>query len=157
MAPWPVNGESVHCRVEHHTYRLVCYFLMCSIKMKCILGILCSLLLTFYHTQANDVTGCGGFVVSSVNINYSPIKIKLYTGQGVLKFQTDCAPNNGYYFIPLMESHGDYVVQIEGPKGWAFEPAQVPFTFDGKTDICSKNTDINFVFKGFSIFGKVCQ
>ncbi|KAH9388587.1 Nodal modulator [Tyrophagus putrescentiae] len=125
--------------------------------MKCrILRILwCCLLLTAYCAQANDVTGCGGFVVSSVNINYSPIKIKLYTGQGVLKFQTDCAPNNGYYFIPLMESHGDYVVQIEGPKGWSFEPTQVPFYFDGKTDICSKQTDVNFVFKGFSIFGKV--
>lgn len=73
----------------------------------------------------------------------------------MLKFQTDCAPNNGYYFIPLMESHGDYVVQIEGPKGWSFEPTQVPFYFDGKTDICSKQTDVNFVFKGFSIFGKV--
>ena len=48
--------------------------------MKCrILRILwCCLLLTAYCAQANDVTGCGGFVVSSVNINYSPIKIKLY-------------------------------------------------------------------------------
>lgn len=41
-----------------------------------ILAILSSLLLTA-HT--NDVTGCGGFVVSSVNINLgAPIKIKLY-------------------------------------------------------------------------------
>ena len=77
-----------------------------------------------------------------------------YTGRGVLKYTSDCAPNNGYYFIPLYDN-GDYKLRIEPPNGWSFDPMEVSFDFNGKTDICSKQTDVNFVFKGFSIFGKV--
>ena len=29
--------------------------------------------------------------------------MKLYTKQGVLKYKTDCAPNNGYFLIPLYD------------------------------------------------------
>ena len=29
--------------------------------------------------------------------------MKLYTKQGVLKHKTDCAPNNGYFLIPLYD------------------------------------------------------
>ena len=84
VAPPLVSGISArHCArlASSHSFTgdSSAVFLMCFFKMKCrILGILCCLLLNAYRTQANDVTGCGGFVVSSVNINYSPIKIKLY-------------------------------------------------------------------------------
>jgi len=46
-------------------------------------------------------------------------------------------------------------LQIEPPAGWSFEPKEVILNVDGVTDYCSKGKDINFVFKGFAITGKV--
>ncbi|XP_063286390.1 BOS complex subunit NOMO3-like [Pelobates fuscus] len=100
------------------------------------------------------VVGCGGFVKSEVDINYSLIEIKLYTKQGTLKYQTDCAPNNGYFMIPLYDK-GDFVLKIEPPLGWSFEPTSVPLHVDGVNDICTKGGDVNFVFTGFMVNGKV--
>ncbi|XP_019744926.1 nodal modulator 1 [Hippocampus comes] len=100
------------------------------------------------------VVACGGFVKSDVEINYSLIEIKLYTKQGSLKYHTDCAPNNGYFTIPLYDK-GDFVLKIEPPLGWSFEPTSVDLHVDGVTDICKKEEDINFVFTGFSISGMV--
>ncbi|XP_062999602.1 BOS complex subunit NOMO1-like [Elgaria multicarinata webbii] len=100
------------------------------------------------------VVGCGGFVKSDVEINYSLIEIKLYTKHGTLKYQTDCAPNNGYFMIPLYDK-GDFVLKIEPPLGWTFEPTSVDIHVDGINDICTKGGDINFVFTGFSVNGKV--
>lgn len=100
------------------------------------------------------VVGCGGFVKSDVEINYSLIEIKLYTKHGTLKYQTDCAPNNGYFMIPLYDK-GDFVLKIEPPLGWSFEPTSVELYVDGISDICTKGGDINFVFTGFSVNGKV--
>lgn len=34
---------------------------------------------------------------------FSVLQIKLYTKQGSLKYQTDCAPINGYFMIPLYD------------------------------------------------------
>ncbi|XP_015215763.2 BOS complex subunit NOMO1 [Lepisosteus oculatus] len=105
--------------------------------------------------RAEDiVVGCGGFVKSDVEINYSLIEIKLYTKQGSLKYQTDCAPINGYFMIPLYDK-GDFVLKIEPPVGWSFEPNSVELHVDGVTDICTKGEDINFVFTGFSVSGMV--
>ncbi|XP_043945088.1 nodal modulator 1-like isoform X1 [Protopterus annectens] len=105
--------------------------------------------------SADDiVVGCGGFVKSDVEINYSLIEIKLYTKQGTLKYQTDCAPINGYFMIPLYDK-GDFVLKIDPPAGWSFEPTSVDIHVDGVNDICTKGEDINFVFTGFSINGKV--
>ncbi|CAO2632966.1 Nodal modulator 1 [Lemmus lemmus] len=100
------------------------------------------------------VVGCGGFVKSDVEINYSLIEIKLYTKHGTLKYQTDCAPNNGYFMIPLYDK-GDFILKIEPPLGWSFEPTSVELHVDGVSDICTKGGDINFVFTGFSVNGKV--
>ncbi|MBN3280176.1 NOMO1 protein, partial [Polyodon spathula] len=100
------------------------------------------------------VVGCGGFVKSDLEINYSLIEIKLYTKQGSLKYQTDCAPINGYFMIPLYDK-GDFVLKIEPPLGWSFEPTSVALHVDGVTDICTKGEDINFVFTGFSVSGTV--
>ncbi|KAG8188601.1 hypothetical protein JTE90_005956 [Oedothorax gibbosus] len=102
----------------------------------------------------DDIFGCGGFVKSNFGINYSRVEIKLYTKQGSLKYHTDCAPNNGYYLIPLYDK-GDYVLKIEPPSGWSFEPSSVPLHVDGTTDPCSLNHDINFNFKGFTLSGEV--
>ncbi|XP_036042934.1 nodal modulator 1 isoform X2 [Onychomys torridus] len=100
------------------------------------------------------VVGCGGFVKSDVEINYSLIEVRLYTKHGTLKYQTDCAPNNGYFMIPLYDK-GDFILKIEPPLGWSFEPTSVELHVDGVSDICTKGGDVNFVFTGFSVNGKV--
>ncbi|XP_034043318.1 nodal modulator 1 [Thalassophryne amazonica] len=113
--------------------------------LNCILGL---------GSSDDIVVACGGFVKSEVEINYSLIEIKLYTKQGSLKYQTDCAPINGYFMIPLYDK-GDFVLKIEPPLGWSFEPTSVDLYVDGVSDICTKEEDINFVFTGFSISGVV--
>lgn len=44
---------------------------------------------------------------------------------------------------------------MEPPPGWSFTPNKIDISVDGKSDLCSKGKDINFVFKGFGIAGKV--
>lgn len=44
---------------------------------------------------------------------------------------------------------------MEPPPGWSFEPTKINLAIDRKNDICSKGQDINFIFKGFGITGKV--
>ncbi|XP_028256161.1 LOW QUALITY PROTEIN: nodal modulator 1-like [Parambassis ranga] len=115
----------------------------------------CVIYSQFLTVSSDDiVVACGGFVKSDVEINYSLIEIKLYTKQGSLKYQTDCAPINGYFMIPLYDK-GDFVLKIEPPLGWSFEPTSVDLHVDGVTDICTKEEDINFVFTGFSVSGAV--
>lgn len=76
------------------------------------------------------------------------------TKQGSLKDKTDCSPSNGYYFLPIYDK-GEYLLSIAPPPGWSFEPEHVELNFDGKNDVCSQGKDVNFVFKGFGITGKV--
>uniref|UniRef100_A0A667XUU7 NODAL modulator 1 n=1 Tax=Myripristis murdjan TaxID=586833 RepID=A0A667XUU7_9TELE len=117
--------------------------------------LLCIIYCQFMAVSSDDiVVACGGFVKSDVEINYSLIEIKLYTKQGSLKYQTDCAPINGYFMIPLYDK-GDFVLKIEPPLGWSFEPTSVDLHVDGVNDICTKEEDINFVFTGFSVSGTV--
>ncbi|KAI7807708.1 BOS complex subunit NOMO1 [Triplophysa rosa] len=123
------------------------------------IGELAIFILSFWHVIvvncADDIlVGCGGFVKSDVEINYSLIEIKLYTKQGSLKYQTDCAPFNGYFMIPLYDK-GDFVLKIEPPSGWSFEPTTVDLHVDGINDICTKEQDINFLFTGFSVLGTI--
>jgi hypothetical protein len=47
------------------------------------------------------------------------------------------------------------VCQVSAPTGWNFEPTEVSLTVDGETDACSTGKDINFVFVGFAVSGKV--
>ncbi|KAH9504323.1 Nodal modulator 2 [Bulinus truncatus] len=107
-------------------------------------------------SSADGVLGCGGFVKSDVDINYSLVEVKLYTPHGSIKYQTDCAPNTGYYLIPLYDK-GDYILKAEPPKGWGFEPVSVELKVDGENDPCSKGEDVNFKFTGFSINGVVAS
>ena len=50
---------------------------------------------------------------------------------------------------------GDYVLKVEPPPGWTFRPDSVALSIDGTTDPCSMNQDINFLFTGFGVVGKV--
>ncbi|CAL9700722.1 unnamed protein product [Knipowitschia caucasica] len=124
------------------------------------MGLILLVVFSFIYSQLSTaasediVVACGGFVKSDVEINYSLIEIKLYTKQGSLKYQTDCAPINGYFMIPLYDK-GDFVLKIEPPLGWSFEPTAVDLHIDGVNDICTKEQDINFVFTGFSVSGTV--
>ncbi|XP_011299165.1 nodal modulator 1 [Fopius arisanus] len=101
-----------------------------------------------------EILGCGGFIKSHASIDYSKVHIKLYTKSGSLKDQTECAPNNGYYFLPLYDK-GEYILKVVPPRGWSFEPTEISLDVDGTTDICSQGKDINFTFKGFGIAGRV--
>lgn len=118
-------------------------------------SILLGLVLVANLCAANDVFGCGGFIKNAnSDLDFSKVEVGLYNPQGSLKIKTDCSPSNGYYFIPLY-GKGDYVLKVIPPPGWSFEPEQVAIKFDGTTDICSQGKDVNFIFKGFGITGKV--
>ncbi|XP_068626360.1 BOS complex subunit NOMO3 [Battus philenor] len=104
--------------------------------------------------NSNEILGCGGFVKSHVNLDFSKIEIGLYTKEGILKEKTECAPTNGYYFLPMYE-HGEYVLKVHPPAGWSFEPSQVELLVNGESDRCSTGQDINFAFNGFGITGRV--
>lgn len=104
--------------------------------------------------NSDEVQGCGGYVKSDVEINFSQVGIKLYTAQGSLKYETECAPNDGYYFMPVYDQ-GQYVIKVAPPSGWSVEPSKVAVTLDGQNDPCSRKEDINFHFKGFAVLGKV--
>ncbi|UXI20244.1 homeobox protein ceh-1-like [Sarcoptes scabiei] len=115
-----------------------------------------SIALSLLEVQSNDsdVVGCGGYVMSNVSINLESIQIQLMTDRSIIKYTSECAPNNGYYFIPLYD-HGSYKLKVLAPSGWMFEPDELNLEFDGVNDLCSKQIDINFIFKGYTIFGKV--
>jgi hypothetical protein len=67
---------------------------------------------------------------------------------------TDCAPNNGYYFLPVSsEDRGQFVLKVNTLL--KVEPADFEVNIDGETDSCSKNVDMNFKFIGFGIAGSV--
>ncbi|XP_035910443.1 nodal modulator 1 [Anopheles stephensi] len=114
-----------------------------------------ALVLLFGYSSADEVFGCGGFV-KNVNseLDLSKVEVGLFTAQGSLKIKTECSPSNGYYFIPVYDK-GMYVLKVIPPPGWSFEPEQVEIKFDGLTDKCSLGKDVNFLFKGFGITGRV--
>ena len=75
---------------------------------------------------------------------------------------TDCAPNNGYYFLPIQPSDltgpgsTNFRLTARPPTGWKIKPEEgVVLAVDGATDACSTNKDINFEFVGFGITGSV--
>ena len=67
---------------------------------------------------------------------------------------TDCAPHNGYFLLPIY-TKGPIIIKLLPPDGWTFEPSELSFNVDGTTDVCSKGEDLNFLFKGFTVTGKV--
>ncbi|CAF3870395.1 unnamed protein product [Rotaria magnacalcarata] len=112
---------------------------------------------SYGKTQQNsDVIGCGGFIKSETDINYKVVRIQLITKDGIPIYTTEAAPVNGYYMIPVYE-HGEYILKLLPPPGWSFEPTQFELNIDGETDSCTLNYDLNFVFKGFGLAGRVCN
>eukprot|EP01114_Cavostelium_apophysatum_P010153 TRINITY_DN2361_c0_g1_i6.p1 TRINITY_DN2361_c0_g1~~TRINITY_DN2361_c0_g1_i6.p1 ORF type:complete len:1184 (-),score=357.86 TRINITY_DN2361_c0_g1_i6:30-3581(-) len=115
-----------------------------------------------------QILGCGGFVKASADLSklltkkmdYSQIKVKLTTPDGVLKETTEVAPSS-YYFLPISkEDRGRrFILRLEGPSGWSFEPAQAQVQIGDQGQCNSpqqtEGGDINFYFTGFGITGKV--
>ncbi|KAK1574965.1 hypothetical protein Q3G72_001403 [Acer saccharum] len=112
--------------------------------------------------SADSIHGCGGFVEASSSLiksrkttdsrlDYSHITVELRTLDGLVKDSTQCAPN-GYYFIPVYDK-GSFVIKINGPEGWSWDPVKVPVTIDDSG--CNGNEDINFRFTGFTLSGKI--
>ncbi|XP_011500341.1 PREDICTED: nodal modulator 3 [Ceratosolen solmsi marchali] len=119
------------------------------------LGLVLIVFLLVQRCRTDEILGCGGFMKSHADIDFSQITVKLYTKSGSLKDQTECAPNTGYYFLPVYDK-GEYLLKLEPPRGWSFEPTKVILNIDGSnSDLCSQGKDINFIFKGFGITGKV--
>ncbi|CAI4230520.1 unnamed protein product [Auanema sp. JU1783] len=101
-----------------------------------------------------DIHSCGGFVRSSIGLDYSKVQVKLLTPEGHLKHEEDLNPQNGYYMIPIYNK-GKYSLKVSAPEGWYFEPEKIDIDLDGSTDPCSRNEDINFSLTAFSINGVV--
>merc|ERR1719167_1893536 len=78
---------------------------------------------------SDDVIGCGGFIKASKVLDFSRINVQLYSRAGSLKFETECAPNNGYFFIPVYEK-GSYTIKVSPPLGWQFSPSEVVVDID---------------------------
>ncbi|XP_061366169.1 uncharacterized protein LOC133309420 [Gastrolobium bilobum] len=123
------------------------------------------LIITTYSisaVSADSIYGCGGFVEASsslvksrkqtdAKLDYSHVTVELQTVDGLVKDRTQCAPN-GYYFIPVYDK-GSFVIKINGPEGWSWDPEKVPVVVDNHG--CNGNEDINFRFTGFTISGRV--
>ena len=133
------------------------------------------------RASSGEVMGCGGFVKSSKsNIDLSRIQVSLFEKRNnILRYNismprnsydwfhiiffvfrkvetTDCAPNNGYFFLPLSpDDKGSFLLKAIPPRGWKVEPAEFEIEIDGQTDLCSQGKDINFEFIGFGITGSV--
>ncbi|KAJ1412555.1 Immunoglobulin-like fold [Sesbania bispinosa] len=126
---------------------------------------LCLLFIATYSislASADSIYGCGGFVQASsslvksrkqtdAKLDYSQVTVELQTVDGLVKDRTQCAPN-GYYFIPVYDK-GSFVIKVNGPEGWSWDPEKVPVVVDNQG--CNGNEDINFRFTGFTISGRV--
>lgn len=128
------------------------------------LNFIVTLLILLHCTSAfaDSIHGCGGFIEASSSLiksrkasdsklDYSHITIELQTLDGLVKDRTQCAPN-GYYFIPVYDK-GSFIIKVQGPEGWSWEPEKVPIVVDHTG--CNANEDINFRFTGFSLSGRV--
>lgn len=61
---------------------------------------------------------------------------------------------SGFFVLPIYDK-GLYSIRVAAPAGYSFEPEEISLNFDGVNDICSQKKDVNFMFKGFGITGKV--
>lgn len=55
---------------------------------------------------------------SKTKVDFTVVKIKLVSRDGVLKDSTECAPT-GHFFVPTYDK-GSFFLEIEGPSGWNF-------------------------------------
>eukprot|EP00961_Rhodomonas_salina_P142511 1918703-Rhodomonas_salina.2 len=126
--------------------------------VRCLFACLFAVLLREGFAQ-DDTMGCGGFVrvgggmEGTKKADLSPVRAKLYTKSGVLKGETECAPN-GYYYLPLYDK-GEYLIKLEAPPGWLLEPEQQSVSTD-PAGPCAQGIDLNFNIVGFALAGRVC-
>lgn len=76
-----------------------------------------------------------------------------FNKQGNLKEKTEVS-ETGFFVLPIYDK-GLYTIRVAADTGYSFEPEEISLNFDGVNDICSQKKDVNFVFKGFGITGKV--
>uniref|UniRef100_A0A8C4QP48 Nodal modulator n=1 Tax=Eptatretus burgeri TaxID=7764 RepID=A0A8C4QP48_EPTBU len=101
----------------------------------------------------DELLGCGGFVKSDVELDFSLIEVReeFVMFFGVLR--TAVSPSGHVWVICWIQ--GDFILTIEPPQGWSFEPSRVELQVDGHSDRCSRGEDIDFTFQGFAITGQV--
>ncbi len=88
--------------------------------METALGVCALLAVALTQLAAGKIISCGGFIKSSVpGIDLSSVRVKLFTAQENLKYETECNPSTGYYMIPIY-TKGKYRLQVVGPEGWIF-------------------------------------
>ncbi|EGD83695.1 hypothetical protein PTSG_04300 [Salpingoeca rosetta] len=104
-------------------------------------------------TEGDDVLGCGGAVLSPTPINFAAVEVVLLQDGEELQ-RTECAPHNGYYFLPI-DKPGTYELHIDAPAEWNFDSRQATIAFNGESDKCSRGEDINFSFTGLDVKGQV--
>lgn len=115
-----------------------------------------------FSAATETIHGCGGFVEASPDLakarkpsdpklDYSHITVELQTLDGLVKDKVQCAPN-GYYFLPVYDK-GTFSLHVKGPPGWSWSPHHVSVVADHNG--CNNNEDINFLYTGFSLTGKV--
>ncbi|KAJ3439813.1 nodal modulator 1-related [Anaeramoeba flamelloides] len=115
-------------------------------------------LLGFLTCNDQFPTQCEGYVKfpedlsSEIKIDFSEIRVELYNPNGILKEITEC-DENGYYVIPLYDSFGEYILSINAPERWSFTPQQVKIQTIKGINTCL--ADVNFIFSGIEVFGKV--
>ena len=109
--------------------------------------------LTLAHAEG-DVVVCGGFIKSSTKIPFAEVKVGVFSVDGILKESTECAPHNGYFLLPLY-TKGQVSVRVMPPEGWTFAPDQISLDIDGVSDPCTRGEDLNFIFQGFTVSGRV--
>ncbi|KAK4337842.1 hypothetical protein RND71_042329 [Anisodus tanguticus] len=81
---------------------------------------------------------------SDPKLDYSNIIVELRTLDCLVKERTHGAPN-GYHFIPVYDK-GSFLIKVNGPEGWSWDPEQVPVVIDHTG--CTGNEDINFIIVG---------
>ena len=119
-----------------------------------------SILLLFVSVtfSTEEVSGCNGVIQSDYAIDFSAIKVNLYDKERILKYATECAPMDGYFFIPLTELERiEQLIYIDiiAPYGWNFIEYSSLINLNFKDDVCTVGKDLVFVFTGFNVEGRV--
>ncbi|KAI6650347.1 hypothetical protein LOD99_6024 [Oopsacas minuta] len=116
------------------------------------------LLLFVSDVISTEVIGCNGIIHTDYPIQFSALTIQLYNQDHILKYSTDCAPVDGYFFLPLTELEGELqqiFVEIVSPRGWNFREYIFRIDINYTDDICTAGGDLMFEFIGFSVEGGV--
>ena len=128
-------------------------YAVCSMRYLLLLSVL-----LISGVECSEVQGCNGMVRTRYPLNLSLVTLHLHSQDEVLRFSTECAPNDGYFFIPLSDLEGVeqiITIKLEAPKGWNFNSNAIAININFNTDTCALGEDIVFEFVGFSVGGNV--